>query len=147
MGTRGTPLTAWFPCKPLRRVRDLPVGGVVVRMEIAACTVDRSTYAVGFFAVPDGARVTQMLEALRGAAIANLGAGPPRLAPFELSGATPNRAAGRLRLSGRLPGGAAVHEHAAFFSRGLRVYQASVIGPAPTQDAVEMFVSNLKFPR
>lgn len=140
-------LSAWFPCKPQRRVRDLTVGTVAVRMEMAACTADRSTYAVSFLAMPDAAAVTQMLEALRTAAVANIGGEPARQSPFELSGATPNLAAGRLWLSGRLPGGAAVREQAAFFTRGLRVYQASVIGPAIAPDAVETFISNLKFSR
>lgn len=140
-------LTAWFPCKPDRRVRDLHFGGVAVRMEMVACTADASTYAVSFLALQDAAAVTPMLEALRSAAITNIGGDPPRVGPFELSGMTPNRAAGRLGLSGRMPGGAAVREQAAFFARGLRIYQASVIGAAPTAEAVEMFISSLEFRR
>ena len=49
---------------------------------------------------------------------------------------TPNPAAIRLRVEGRLPDGKAVQEQAVFFVRGLRVYQASVIGSMPGTEAV-----------
>jgi hypothetical protein len=49
-------------------------------------------------------------------------------------------------LSGRLPDGAPVQEHAVFFTRGLRVYSATVIGAKPALPAVETFFGGLKFP-
>jgi hypothetical protein len=59
---------------------------------------------------------------------------------------TPNDQAGRMVISGRLPDGAAVQEHAVFFVRGLRVYSATLIGARPAPQAVEIFFSGLKFP-
>jgi len=44
-----------------------------------------------------------------------------------------------------LPDGTNTQEHAAVFARGLRVYQLSVIGAAPASEAVEAFLSSLKF--
>ena len=59
---------------------------------------------------------------------------------------TPNDQAGRMVVSGRLPDGAAVQEHALFFVRGLRVYSATVIGAKPVPQAVEIFFGGLRFP-
>jgi hypothetical protein len=54
--------------------------------------------------------------------------------------------AARLFISGHLPDGAAVQEYAAFFTRGLRVYEAAVIGAKPEPTAVETFFEGLRFP-
>ena len=62
------------------------------------------------------------------------------------AGLTPNPQAARVSFAGRLPDGAAVQQHSVFFSKGLRVYQASVIGTKPPLDAVETFFTGLKFP-
>jgi hypothetical protein len=67
----------------------------------------------------------------------------PKVEQFTLRGATPNAAAVRLMVSGRLPDGTTVREHAVFFTRGIRVYQRSVIGVAPTAPAVETFFTGL----
>ena len=58
---------------------------------------------------------------------------------------TPNPEALRLAVAGRFPDGAALREEAAFFSRGLRVYQATVVGARPAPQAVESFFSGLRF--
>jgi hypothetical protein len=58
---------------------------------------------------------------------------------------TSNAEARRLEFVGRLPDGRAVTEHAVFFSRGLRVYQASAIGDRPAADLVEPFFAALRF--
>ncbi|MEP7056978.1 MAG: hypothetical protein ABI809_04305 [Caldimonas sp.] len=138
-------LLALFPCRPQRRMRDVSVAGATVQLEIVACGAEGSTFAVGHFAASDPARVTDQIDELRRATIANVGATEALEVPFPLAGATPNRAAGRLRLSGKMPDGAVVREHAVFFVRGLRIYQVSVIGAAPPPAAVENFIANLKF--
>lgn len=88
-------LTAMFPCRPERRARDVPLAGAQVRMEMAACAAEGSTYAASFFSVQDPALVTGMLEALRSAAVANVGGAAPRNRPSCLP--APHRIA--------LPGG------------------------------------------
>ena len=60
---------------------------------------------------------------------------------------TPNPQALRLSVAGRLPDGSAVQEHAAFFTRGLRVYQATVIGAQLSPPAVETYFGALRFPQ
>ena len=59
---------------------------------------------------------------------------------------TPNEQSVRVAVTGRLPDGAVVQEHAAFFVRGLRVYSATVIGAKPAPQAVDVFFNGLKFP-
>jgi hypothetical protein len=57
---------------------------------------------------------------------------------------TPHPLAARLSLEGRGTDGAAVHEQAVFFARGLRVYQATVVGPVLDAEAADTFFSGLK---
>lgn len=137
-------LTALFPCRPERRARTVVVADDNVQMEMAVCAASGSTYAVAFIDLHDPAAVTGALEALRRAAVVNLGGGTPRTVPFALGGMTPNPQAARFVVAGHLPDGAAVQEHAALFVKGLRIYQASVIGKAPTPEAVETFIAGLK---
>ena len=141
----GDTLTALFPCRPERRERDVPVAGARLKMAMAACAVERTTYAVAFVDVTDPEAVARALDALREAAVANIGGAPARITPFVLAGTTPNARSGRLLVDGRLPDGTMVREHAAFFVRGLRLYQASVVGVAPAPEAVETFFSGMKF--
>lgn len=139
----GDALTALFPCRPERHARNVAVAGANVRMDMAACAVAGTTFAASFVDLADPAAVTGVLKGFCQAAVANLGGAAPRQLPFTLAGMTPNAAAVRVLIAGRLPDGTVVQEHAAFFARGLRVYQVSVIGAAP--DAVEAFLSSLKF--
>jgi hypothetical protein len=59
---------------------------------------------------------------------------------------TPNPQALRLTVDGWWPDGTALREEAAFFSRGLRVYQATVFGAKPAPQATEEFFAGLRFP-
>jgi hypothetical protein len=52
----------------------------------------------------------------------------------------------RLDLAGRRPDGAAVRQQAVFFAKGLRVYQASVVGETLSGEAVDTFFAGLKLP-
>ena len=67
-------------------------------------------------------------------------------APVQISGMTPNPQAARVSMTGRLPDGAAVQEQAAFFVKGLRVYQASIIGSTLAPDVTVTFFAGLKLP-
>jgi hypothetical protein len=82
---------------------------------------------------------------LRSVAVANVHGDRPRVVPWRLAGTTPDTDTTRLSTRGRLPDGAAVVEHAAFFTKGLKAYQASVIGAAPNPEALETFFAGLKF--
>lgn len=142
----GSDLSVSFPCRPDRSSRPLMLAGTRVQMEMLACSAGHATFALAFTEVADPARIGATLAALRGSAVANVSGSEPASAPLRIKGMTPNDQAGRLAVTGRLPDGSTVQEHAAFFTRGLRVYQATVIGAEPAPEAVEIFVAGLKFP-
>ena len=140
----GGSLLGLYLCRPEHRVRTVPLAAANRRMEMVACMAGDSTYAISYVDLVDPATVTGALEALRTAAATNVGGIRPRIDPFFLRGMTPNVEATRLRVEGRLPDGKAVQENAVFFVRGLRIYQASVIGAIPAPEAVETFLAGLK---
>jgi hypothetical protein len=115
-------------------------------MQMLACSAGDATFALAFVDVGDPTRVTATLAALRQVAVANLQDAKPQFEPVQVRGMTPNAQAARLRVTGRLPDGAVVQEHAAFFVHGLRAYQASVIGAQPTAGMIDAFMAGLKFP-
>jgi hypothetical protein len=147
----GSGLSVTFPCRPDRHARTVAVAGTNARMEMLVCSADGATYALSFFDVAEPQRISTALAALRASAVANVQGqelqgreGQP--APLQIKGMTANDNAVRLAVAGRLPDAAAVQEHAAFFTRGLRVYQATVIGAAPQPQAVETFFGGMRFP-
>ncbi|HWH81775.1 MAG TPA: hypothetical protein VNU71_06025 [Burkholderiaceae bacterium] len=142
----GSGLHVTFPCRPDRSARRVALAGATVPMQMLACAAGDATFAVAFADVADPARVADALAELQRAAVGNVGGGAPVLAPLQIAGMTPNAQTTRLSVDGRLPDGAPVREHAAFFARGLRVYQASVIGAQPAPADVEVFIAGLRFP-
>jgi len=142
----GTDVTVSFPCRPDRVARQVMLAGAAAPMQMLDCSAGAATFALAFVDVEDPARVGATLSALRQLAVGNLQGAAPQLSPLQVRGMTPNPQATRLSVSGRLPDGAAVQEHAAFFVRGRRVYQASVIGAQPPPAAVDAFITGLKFP-
>jgi hypothetical protein len=139
-------VSALFPCRPERRVREIELAAVRYRMEMLSCRAADTTFALGFLDVPDAPAVGAAIERLRSAAVANVGASVPQVAPFAIDGMSPELQAAHLSFAGRLPDGSAVHEEAVFFARGRRVYQAAVIGRAPPPEAVQTFIAGLKLP-
>ena len=140
----GSGIAALFPCKPDRNVRTLAVAGHHVRMEMLACSAAGATYALAYVDLPDPAAIGPALAELRGLAAANIGAAPGDSAALQVPGMTPHPQASRVALVGKLPDGAAVQEQAAFFAKGLRVYQASVIGTRLQGDGAQTFLAALK---
>ena len=142
----GSGISVSFPCRPDRHVRAVVLAGVRMQMQMLSCNAGDATFALAFADVADPTQIGTTLAELRAAAVGNLSGGTAQAAPLQIRGMTPNAQTGRLSVAGRLPDGAAVQEHAAFFTRGLRVYQATVIGASPAAQAVETFVAGLKFP-
>jgi hypothetical protein len=142
----GSDVRVSFPCRPDRHARPVALAGTPVQMQMLVCSAGGATFALAFLDVADPARVGATLAELRRIAVGNVQGAAPQLAPLQVPGMTPNEQAARLSVSGRLPDGAAVQEHAAFFTRGLRVYQATVIGARPPPQAVDTFIAGLKFP-
>lgn len=137
-------LEAQFPCKPAGHERTVQLAGRRLPMVMHGCAAEGGTYVVGSLALDDVRDVTAMLQALRDAAARNLMAGAGTLESFPVPGMTPNAHAGRAALTGRRPDGSAVVRHLLLFTRGQRVYQASVLGDRPPEAAVQTFFAGLR---
>ena len=132
----GSGLTMLFPCRPESDARPVATSGGPIRMNMHVCRAAGLTFSILFGEVAEPAHVTDSLIELRAAAVANI-AGSAAVQPWQVPGATPNAQGALLHIEGRLPGGRAVVEHAAFFVKGLTLYQATVLGdtvPAETAD-------------
>jgi hypothetical protein len=141
----GTDISVSFPCRPDRHARMVVLAGASARMEMLTCNAGDATFALAFVDVADPARVGAALTELRLTAAGNLRAAPPPVVPLQIKGMTPNEQAVRTMVAGQLPDGASVQEHAAFFARGLRIYQATVIGANPASPVVAAFFAGLRF--
>ena len=141
----GTDISVAFPCRPDRHARAVMVAGAKAQMEMLACKAGDATFALAFVDVADPGRVSVTLAELRATAASNLQGASERSTPLQIRGMTPNQQAARVTIVGKLPDGAVVQEHAVFFARGLRVYQATVIGAKPALLVVDTFIDGLKF--
>jgi hypothetical protein len=133
-----------FPCRPDRHARRVTVAGAAARMDMLVCAAEEATYALSFIDVADPAGVTAALADLRAVAASNLGAAAAGPGDAHVRGMTPNPMAARLDFFGRRPDGVAVRQQAVFFTKGLRVYQASVVGTHLSDEAVDTFFAGLK---
>ena len=141
----GSTLVAMFPCRPDHQERPIELAGRRTTMQMSVCATGGATFAVSVVDLSDPALAAAAQQQLRTVAVANVKGDAPQAVPWRLAGTTPNSETTRLSIRGRLPDGAAVVEHAAFFTQGLKVYQASVIGSAPNPEALETFFAGLKF--
>lgn len=135
-----------FPCRPDRFARAVVVAGAGVRMEMLVCEAAGSTFSLGFFDVADPTQVAVSLREIRAAMLTNVRGAAFTSGPAKVIGMTPNLQALRVSGAGQLPDGLAVEVHAAFFARGLRVYQTTLIGARPQAQAIETFFDGLKLP-
>lgn len=142
----GSGIIATFPCKPDRHVRTIKLAVQTVRMEMLTCAADDTRFALSFMDVDDPAKVTPALLELQTLAASNLAASRREAQPAAVPGMTPNPQAANLRLEGRQPDGSTLQEQAVFFVKGLRVYQATVLGRRVRTEAAETFVGGLRLP-
>lgn len=143
----GAGLVALFPCKPAGHVRRIVLADTPVEMTIYACAAGGATYAVAFADLGQAQLVERGLVALAESAARNIGAVPSaQVVPASVPGMTPNPRAQRLSLAGQLADGTPVQEQAAVFSRGTRVYQATVVGAHLADEAIDMFFGALRLP-
>jgi hypothetical protein len=140
----GTTLVALFPCRPQRHARTAELADAPLPMQLHVCGSAKQTWAIAAMEVAQPADVGPALQALRKAAAANIAASQVRTLALQVPGMTPNPSAALLTMSGVSAQGAAIRASAAFFARGLRVYQATVFGERVDPEAVEMFFSGLK---
>jgi len=149
-------LAALLPCKPQLHERRVSLAGRERLLSMKACAAGAHTWALSVVSVDDPAQTGPVLQALAAGARANLGLGDgaatsqgprpdtPASTPATVPGATPHPESRRLVLQGLRPDGAAVQMHLALFVRGTQVYQATVLGPGPGAEAIEVFFSSLR---
>jgi hypothetical protein len=135
---------ALFPCKPKSHARYVMLAGGQVHMYMYACEAAGHVYALTFAELGDPVRVTPALREMRTAASANINGVEASALALEVAGMTPNEAARRVDIKGKLPDGTAVRQQAGFFARGTYVYQASIVGPKPEDEASDNFFGGLK---
>ena len=140
----GSSVRMMFPCRPHRTVRSIVLGSQPLRMTVASCSAAGTTFGVAYVEVAEPGRVAPTLEALREVAAGNVAAAPASGVAHRVAGATPNDRMERVRLLGSLPDGRAVTLQAVFFVRGLRVYQASIVGAEIASDAAETFFAAIR---
>jgi hypothetical protein len=146
MQAEGSGIVAAFPCKPDRHVRTVPLDGQPVRMEMLVYSAGGLTFALSFIDVGDPARVSATMDELQRLAVANLATLSHAAAPLQVPGMTPNASAMRLRIEGRAPDGVGLSEQAGFFVKGLRVYQAAVLGKTLPAETADTFFAGLRLP-
>jgi hypothetical protein len=117
-------------------------------MRLYVCTAGTAAFSLAVLDVADPAQVTPLLAALRAQALANLSATLAGQGEFAPAGATPNPQSARVRMVGRRPDGRPVVAEAAFFVKGIRLYQATILGSdkAPGREAVDTFFGAIRFP-
>jgi hypothetical protein len=141
----GAEVQLQFPCKPNGQSRDLSLAGQRVNLALHACAAGGMTWGLAVADVADPALVGPALKELASSAAVNLGAAAAEAVPLQVRGATPNAAAGRQRLTGKLPDGRAVSMDMAVFARGTWVYQASVLGERAAGEDAQTFFDSLRF--
>jgi hypothetical protein len=90
------------------------------------------------------AHVGTALLALRNGAAKNLSATEVQSASFNVQGMTPNANAALVSFQGRASNGEVVTSQIGLFSKGLRVYQATLFGSQVEPQASDTFFSGLK---
>jgi hypothetical protein len=140
----GAGLSAQLPCKGSTYARTMSLAGAPVAWQLVACSAAGQTWALGYAQLGDPGAASAALRALRDGAQVNLAAQLVATSAWAPPGATPNDLAARTRLQGKLPDGRAVVEELAVFTRGLWVYQASVLGADIAPEAAEQFFASLR---
>ena len=145
----GSGAVAMFPCRPVKQERSVRIGAAVLPMQLHSCRAGDTLFLIAAVDVADPAQVTPLLASFRAQAVANLGAtGGTDAAPLAVAGATPNPESGRLAIAATRPDGRHVVAQAAFFVKGLRLYQATVLGAdgRPGPEVVDTFFGAIRLP-
>ena len=133
-----------FPCRPAQHARNVLLAGQQVDMILYACSVEGLTFGLASAELPDVRQVDAALAELVQAAARNIAATIDTELVADVPGMTPSTRARRVSLTGRMPDGRPVIEHAAVFSRGARVYQVTLLGQGPSPDVVQALFASLK---
>lgn len=140
----GAALTALFPCRPQLLSRRVDLAGAKLQMQMHVCRSGDETLAVAFVDVDEPGQVSAIVRSLRGAAQANFLATQVQVSALHVPGMTPNPNAALVLMLGASTQGEPVAATAAFFVRGLRVYQATIFGARVNTEVSQTFIAGLK---
>ena len=138
-------LTLLFPCRPGEATRVVQIAGARETMSLWSCNAGELTFAVSRVDASEPARVGPLMAALREALVANVSASAPQVVAAAVPGATEHPLAQRLVLRGQRADGTPLEVQGQFFSHGLRVFQATVVGSRLDPQVLDLFFSSLKF--
>ena len=98
----GTALKAQLPCKPDRTMREVPLGGMPVKLSVAGCESGGALLAVMTAPLPSGADVQAVLQGWQQATLTHLQVLAPEYAEaWRHSGLLTLGASQRIRTQGR----------------------------------------------
>ncbi len=143
---QGSGLEAVFPCRPDRHERRVALAGASASMQMHVCEAAGLTFAISLVDVDAPDRVGRVTAELRALAVSNVGAIDSNVAALQVPGMTPNPQAALLDARGRPVGTERLGLRAAFFSKGLRIFQATVVGADPSVEATQPFFAGLRVP-
>ena len=139
----GWGLVASLPCRPNYQARQVPLAGNIVSLEMMLCRTDDHTFALSTAAMSDPTQVGPALAALLAAAQANVGGRITSEQAAKVAGMTPQPGARRRQLVGQLPDGQPIHEQVLVFAHGLRVFQATLVGPQADEARATPFFDSM----
>ncbi len=143
----GWGLVASWPCRPTLQVRPVALAGPAVELGLLSCSAGDHRFAVASADVADPARVGPALQALGAAAQANVQGVIESERAAVVPGMTPQPAARWWRVQGRLPDGQPVREQVLVFAQGMRVFQATLVGPLADEALAKAFFDSIELPR
>ena len=143
----GSGVALMFPCRPVKQERTVRIGAKALPMQLHSCSAGGATFALAAADVAHPADVTPLLAAFRAQAAIPLAATASHQGVFSPPGATPNPESVRIAIAGTTQDGRVVAQ-AAFFVKGLRLYQATVLGAddAGGREAVDTFFGAIRLP-
>ncbi|QPF75795.1 hypothetical protein G8A07_24720 [Roseateles sp. DAIF2] len=130
----GADLLALFPCKPEVESRQQPAA-----MGLAVCQAAGASFSVSWTEVAEPAQVGPALAQMREALATKLQARARPGEALQVPGMTPQLQAQQQALEGGTQ-----PARVAVFARGLRVYQATLLGATADPAAWETFVTGLR---
>ena len=123
----GSGVAMMFPCRPVTEGRRTRIGVEAQAIDLHSCSAGGAIFSLARIDAADPSGVGPLLAALRDQIAANLAGTATEQGAFAPPGATPNPRSTRVAIVGRRPDGRRVVAQAAFFVKGLRLFQATVL--------------------
>ena len=117
-----------FPCRPVQEERRTRIGAAVTPIQLHSCAAGGAIFSLAAIDAADPAGVTPMLDAIRAPGGGQPGRNGDRAGRVRAARrhAQPSKCAASA-IAGKRPDGRRVVAQAAFFVKGLRLYQATVL--------------------